>query len=422
MNRQLKFLLFSLLLFTLACSLLSTPLPTPTSQPEPSAVPPSGLVPLPPPTDIPTAEPLPASTAAPPATAGELPDAGAFEWGLYVSGLSSPVDIQNAGDDRLFVVEQIGLIRIIRGGELLPQPFLDIRDRVNTNGSERGLLGLAFHPSYLNNGLFFVNYTGAGGTTHIARFAVGDDPDRADASSEVDLLQIPQPYANHNGGGLAFGPDGYLYIGLGDGGSAGDPQGNAQRVDTFLGKLLRLDVDSGEPYAIPSDNPFAGGGGLPEIWAYGLRNPWRFSFDFPTGQLFIGDVGQGKWEEVDWQPPGSPSPANFGWNLREGAHEYRGGSAPDLIDPLTEYSHAEGCAVTGGVVVRDPGLPEWQGVYVFGDYCSGRIWGLLQGGGGWLTDRLFDTPFSITSFGADHQGSVFLTDYAGALYRLQPKP
>jgi glucose/arabinose dehydrogenase len=402
--------------------LLSAPLPAPTSLPEPSAVSPGTSVPLPPPTEIPTVEPLLTSTVAPPPRPGELPDAGAFEWGLYVSGLSSPIDIQNAGDDRLFVVEQAGLIRIIRDGELLPKPLLDIRDRVNTNGSERGLLGLAFHPNYQNNGLFFVNYTGAGGATHIARFTITDDPDQADASSEVDLLQVSQPYANHNGGGLAFGPDGYLYLGLGDGGSAGDPQGNAQRVDTFLGKLLRLNVDSAEPYAIPPDNPFAGGGGLPEIWAYGLRNPWRFSFDFPTGQLFIGDVGQGNWEEIDWLPPGSPAPANFGWNLREGAHDYRGGSAPDLIDPLTEYSHAEGCAVTGGVVVRDPGLPEWQGVYVYGDYCSGNIWGLLQGGGGWLTDRLYDTTFSITSFGADNQGSVFLTDYAGALYRLQPKP
>ncbi len=371
-----------------------------------------------------TQSPEPAATFTPaaPPLAGELPDPGVFEWAQYVGGLSYPIDIKNAGDDRLFVVEQAGLIRIVTGGELLPEPFLDIRDRVNADGSERGLLGLAFHPDYHSNGFFYVNYTGVGGTTHIARFSVGDDPNQANPSSEMDLLQVAQPYRNHNGGGLAFGPDGYLYIGLGDGGSAGDPQGNAQRVDTLLGKLLRLDVDSAQPYAIPSDNPFANEAGRPEIWAYGLRNPWRFAFDFPTGQLFIGDVGQGEWEEIDWQYPGAPAPANYGWNLREGAHDYRGGEAPDLVDPIAEYTHADGCAVTGGGVVRDPGLPEWQGVYLYGDYCSGKIWGLLQGGGGWHSGQLFDTPFSITSFGVDRAGAVYLADYAGALYRLQRKP
>jgi glucose/arabinose dehydrogenase len=363
-----------------------------------------------------------APTASLPPQADKLPDPSGFEWVQVIDGLSSPIDIQNAGDDRLFVIEQAGLIRIVRAGELLPEPFLDIRDRVVADASERGLLGLAFHPDYANTGLFFVNYTGAGGTTFIARFSVSADPDRADPSSETDLLQVAQPYPNHNGGGLAFGPDGYLYVGLGDGGSAGDPRGNGQRVDTLLGKLLRLDVDSAEPYAIPPDNPFVNGGGLPEIWAFGLRNPWRFAFDPATGQLFIGDVGQANWEEVDWQLPGSPGPANFGWNLREGLHDYQGGAAPNLIDPIAEYSHAEGCAITGGVVVRDPSLPEWAGVYLYGDYCSGRMWGLLQSGGGWQADRLFDTPFSITSFGVDHQGSVYLSDYAGALYRLQRKP
>jgi glucose/arabinose dehydrogenase len=393
MDRRLKILLFTPLPVLLACSLLSSPLATPTT-----------------------------FTLAPPQRAGEFPDPNAFGWAQYVGGLSSPIDIKNAGDDRLFVVEQAGLIRIIEGGELLTEPFLDIRDRVNADGSERGLLGLAFHPDYQSSGFFYVNYTGAGGATHIARFSVGADPNHADPSSEMDLLQVAQPYQNHNGGGLAFGPDRYLYIGLGDGGSAGDPQGNAQRVDTLLGKLLRVDVDSAQPYAIPSDNPFAEQGGRPEIWAYGLRNPWRFAFDYPTGQLFIGDVGQGDWEEIDWQYPGEATPANYGWNLREGAHDYRGGEAPDLVDPVTEYSHADGCAVTGGVVVRDPGLSEWEGVYLYGDYCSGKIWGLLQRGGGWHSGQLFDTSFSITSFGVDRAGSVYLADYAGALYRLQRKP
>jgi glucose/arabinose dehydrogenase len=422
MVRRLKILLLTLPLVLPGCSLLSGPLATPTVRTAPPTLPPPTSLPVVTPTAVQPPEPTKSITAAPPSPVGELPDPAGFEWTRYASGLSSPVDIQNAGDDRLFVVEQEGLIRIVRGGELLPGPFLDLRDRVNANGSERGLLGLAFHPDYQENGLFFVNYTGAGGTTHVARFSVSDDPDKADPASEVDLLEVAQPYANHNGGGLAFGPDWYLYIGLGDGGSGGDPQGNAQRVDTLLGKLLRLDVDSGQPYAIPPDNPFASGGGRPEIWAYGLRNPWRFSFDFPTGQLFIGDVGQSNWEEIDWQYPGAPAPANYGWNLREGLHDYRGGGGPDLVEPIAEYSHADGCAVTGGRVVRDPKLPEWQGVYLYGDYCSGKIWGLLQGGAGWQNSQLFDTPFSITSFGVDDAGSVYLADYAGALYRLERKP
>lgn len=422
MKRPFKFALFSLACASLACSLPSSPSPSPTPNPGAAA----GPIATAAPTELPPTSPIPepslTPTSAPPARVGELPDPGAFEWAQVADGLSSPVDIQNAGDDRLFVVEQPGLIRIFRDGELAPEPFLDIRDRVHADSSERGLLGLAFHPNYQTNGFFYVNYTGAGGVTHIARFSVGQDPNQADPASETDLLTVAQPYPNHNGGGLAFGPDGYLYIGLGDGGSAGDPQGNAQRVDTFLGKLLRLDVDMSEPYAIPSDNPFAGGGGLPEIWAYGLRNPWRFAFDFPTGELFIGDVGQGDWEEIDWQPPGASAPANYGWNHREGAHDYRGGGGPDLVDPVAEYSHAEGCAVTGGRVVRDPTLPEWQGVYLYGDYCSGRIWGLLLGEGGWQGGQLFATPFSITSFGVDHQGSLYLTDYAGGIYRLQRRP
>ncbi|HLC04666.1 MAG TPA: PQQ-dependent sugar dehydrogenase [Anaerolineales bacterium] len=422
MTRLFKFALVFLPPVLLACSLLGATLPTPTPRagntpvPLTTAAPPASL------TSTPTPEPTLTFTLSPPARVDELPDPATFEWSQYADGLSSPIDIQNAGDDRLFVVEQAGLIRILRDGELLPEPFLDIRDRVDANASERGLLGLAFHPEYQDTGLFFVNYTGDGGTTFIARFAVGADPDRADPSSEMDLLEVSQPYRNHNGGGLAFGPDGYLYVGLGDGGSAGDPQGNGQRLDTLLGKLLRLDVDSAEPYAIPPDNPFAGGGGRPETWAYGLRNPWRFSFDLATGQLFVADVGQGDWEEVDWQPAGATAPANYGWNLREGSHEYQAGDAPELVDPVTEYNHTQGCAVTGGVVVRDPSLPEWQGVYLYGDFCSGRMWGLLQGGGGWHNNQLFDTPFSISSFGVDHEGSVFVADYAGAVYQLQRKP
>jgi len=419
MNSSLKRLVLLLPLTSLACTLLNGTLATPTHTPADT--------PLIPPTStssaIPTITPSPEPTFTPtlPPPAG-LPDPQAFEWVLIADGLVAPVDLQNAGDARLFVIEQGGVIRIVRGGELLPEPFLDLRDRVNASGSERGLLGLAFHPDFAGSGLFFVNYTGAEGASFISRFSLSPNPDRADPSSEVNLLRVAQPYRNHNGGGLAFGPDGYLYIGLGDGGSAGDPLGNGQRLDTFLGKMLRVDVDAGDPYAIPPDNPFADGGGLPEIWAYGLRNPWRFAFDSLTGSLFIGDVGQGNWEEIDFQPARAAPPANYGWNLREGMHEFAGGEAPEVVDPVTEYSHAQGCSVTGGIVVRDPTLPEWQGVFLYGDYCSGLIWGLLQGGGGWHSDQLFDTHFSVSGFGTDHEGAVYVVDYGGGVYRLARRP
>ncbi len=256
------------------------------------------------------------------------------------------------------------------------------------------------------------------GDTVIARYLASGD--RADPASEVILLRIPQPFANHNGGALAFGPDGYLYIGTGDGGSGGDPQGNGQSVNTLLGKILRLDVDGGEPYAVPADNPFAGsGGGAPEIWAYGLRNPWRIAFDGPTGDLYIGDVGQNRWEEIDVVPAGAPGGANFGWNVREGLHAYAGDSSAGLVDPAAEYSHDLGCSVTGGVVVRDPALPAWDGTYLYGDYCSGRVWGLRRSAdGAWLNGPLFETGVSISSFGEGSDGRVYLLDYAGTIYRL----
>jgi glucose/arabinose dehydrogenase len=312
-----------------------------------------------------------------------LPDPSGTVWTAVAGGFRRPVDIQHAGDDRLFVVGQRGLIWIIESGQALADPFLDISDRVGTSASEQGLLGLAFHPDYASNGRFYVNYTDASGDTVIARFQVGQDPNRADPDSEVVLMTIDQPFANHNGGGMAFGPDGLLYIATGDGGSAGDPRGNGQRLDTLLGKILRIDVNGGEPYAVPGDNPFAAGGGRAEIWAYGLRNPWRFSFDRLTGDLYIGDVGQGDWEEIDFLPAGSPGGANFGWNLREGLHAYAGDLAPGMIEPVAEYGHAQGgCSVSGGVVVRSPSLADWQGVYLYGDYCSGLIWGLVRDAAG----------------------------------------
>jgi glucose/arabinose dehydrogenase len=235
-------------------------------------------------------------------------------------------------------------------------------------------------------------------------------------------LNVNQPYANHNGGGLAFGPDGYLYIGLGDGGSGGDPLGNGQNLQTMLGKLLRIDVDHVERYAIPTDNPFGESGGLPEIWAYGLRNPWRFSFDWLTGDLYIGDVGQDLWEEVDFVPAGKPGGMNFGWSNYEGNHPYKdqpSGSAT-FTWPVAEYSHSEGCSVTGGYVYRGSSLPEWQGVYFYGDYCSAKVWGLIQTSqDNWQSKILFSTSAKITTFGVDEAGEIYLADYqSGALLRL----
>lgn len=355
-----------------------------------------------------------------------IPDPEPYTWHSVVGGLNLPIGLAHAGDSsgRLFVLEQAGLIRIIQNGNLHPEPFLDISNLVSCCG-ERGLLGLAFHPNYPENGYFYVNYTNPNGDTVIARFTGSGDPNRALPESEIRLLQISQPYANHNGGVVAFGPDGYLYLGMGDGGSGGDPQGYAQSLDTLLGKILRLDVDGGDPYAIPPDNPFAAPedeGGLPEIWAYGLRNPWRFSFDRATGDLYSADVGQNAWEEINFLPAGSPGGANFGWNYFEGNHPYRGAPPPelDLVFPVVEYDNpGQGCSVTGGVVYRGNALPAWDGVYLYGDYCSGRIWGLIRNlDGDWEAELLFETSFRITSFGEDEDGEVYLVDYGGVLHQL----
>jgi glucose/arabinose dehydrogenase len=338
-----------------------------------------------------------------------------------VDGLASPVDVKSLADGRLFIIEQRGTIVIYQNGGLLDAPFLDIRGRVNTNGNERGLLGLALDPAYSQSGIFYVDYTGVGGDTFVSRFHADPGSNAADPSSEQVLLRIQQPYANHNGGHLAFGPDGYLYIGAGDGGSAGDPQGNGQNLDTLLGKLLRIDVQQGDPYAVPPDNPFVNQPNTkPEIWAYGLRNPWRFSFDTATGDLYIGDVGQNQWEEVDFQPAGSAGGQDYGWSIREGFHKYKG-QAQGLVDPIVEYSHSDGCSISGGVVVRDPALPAWQGVYLYGDFCSGSVWGLRrQPDGSWLNHLLFQTSANITGFSTDTAGHVYLIDRNGGLYQLVP--
>ncbi len=378
-----------------------------------------------PPTTVPAtvsapSEPAPATetlvatdTAASPAT---FPDPGAYDWQIIVEGLQRPVDLQPDGSGRLFVVEKAGRIRILENDQLVQTPFLDITDRVGSNGNEQGLLGLSFHPGYQQNGRFFVNYTDLNGDTVIARFQVSSDPNVADPNSEVKLLGVDQPYANHNGGVLAFGPDGYLYAGLGDGGSQGDPNGNGQNTGVLLGKILRLDVDSAEPYAVPTDNPFGN-----EIWVYGLRNPWRLSFDKTMGDLYIADVGGSQWEEVDFLPAGSPGGTNFGWDHREGAHDYEGGGPEGMVDPVAEYSHQEGgCAITGGYVYRGA-LPEWNGIYLYADYCTGFIWGLTNTGDGWQSQRLFDLDVTITSFGQDQAGELYLLSDNGGVFRLVSK-
>jgi len=359
----------------------------------------------------------------------EIPDPENFEWVPLVSGLRRPLDLAELpdGSGRLVVLEQPGTIQVIENGGLQGEPFLDIQDRVGSQGNEQGLLGIAFHPNYAENGYFYLNYTDRQGNTVIARYqaAVGEPPARADSASEKVLLAVDQPYRNHNGGQLAFGPDGYLYIGLGDGGSGGDPHGNAQSLDTLLGKLLRIDVDGGDPYGIPADNPFVNGGGRPEIWVYGLRNPWRFSFDRGTGDLYIADVGQSQWEEINFLPAGSPGGANFGWNYLEGSHPYQGNPPADvqLINPVFEYDHGFGCSVTGGFVYRGQNLPEFHGVYIFADYCSGLFWGLLRGPDGfWQSEELFSLGLNVSSFGEDAAGEIYMVEQSnGAVYRLQRK-
>jgi glucose/arabinose dehydrogenase len=431
-------ILSSLVLLLSACGPLSIPpaaaastpesllSPLPQATPSPEAVTSAPVATLPP--AFSDASPTPDLVSSP---AG-FPDPSGYAWNLVVGGFSRPVDIAEAGDGsgRLFIVEQAGEIRVVTGNQIQPSPFLDIRDRVGSQGNEQGLLGVAFHPNFKQNGFFYVNYTDLKGNTVIARFTAppGSDSSHptADPGSEMDLLHVDQPFPNHNAGQLAFGPDHYLWFGLGDGGSAGDPHHNGQSLNTLLGKMLRIDVDHGSPYAIPPDNPFVSGGGLPEIWAFGLRNPWRFTFDRQTGDLYIADVGQNQWEEIDYLPIGfAGQPANFGWNQREGKHPYKDSTNADttgLVEPVFEYSHDQGCSVSGGPVYRGQALPAFQGVYLFGDYCSGMVWGLIHNSAGaWDGKVLFQTGLSISSFGQDQAGEIYLADLNGGLYRLEAK-
>lgn len=344
------------------------------------------------------------------------------------AGLRKPVTMVEVVDGRYFVAQQDGRIQIIADGELLPEPFLDINEQLATDGSERGLLGLAFHPEYAQNGYFYVVYTNVAGDTEISRFSRSeDDPNRADPESGRLILFIEQPYGNHNGGQLLFGPDGYLYIGLGDGGAVGDPYDNAQDVGTLLGTILRLDVDGAEPYAIPEDNPFVTRrGARGEVWAYGLRNPYAFSFDAETHDLYIGDVGQEGPEEINFQPAEGTAGVNYGWPYREGSgcYEVESCRSQGLQLPIFEYGHgAEGCAVIGGQVYRGEMFPEWRGNYFYSDFCSGIIWTLRydEALAGWVRTAGADTGLPISALVSGVDGELYVLAYKeGAVYGLRP--
>jgi glucose/arabinose dehydrogenase len=335
-----------------------------------------------------------------------------------VARLSSPVGMTTRkGDPAVYVIEQGGRVRALRNGKLDPAPVLDVSSLI-VSGGEQGLLGIAFSP---DGRYLYLDYTDTSGDTHIAELAMRGD--RPDPGSRRNLLIVDQPFANHNGGQLAFGPDGYLYIALGDGGSAGDPNGNGQSLGTLLGKILRISPrpSGGRPYGIPADNPFVRrSGARPEIWDYGLRNPWRFSFDPGTGDLWIGDVGQGDWEEIDHEPARRGG-RNYGWNRREGSHPYQGDAPPGAVAPVTEYSHQSGgCTVIGGSVYRGRAIPDLAGAYLYGDYCAGWIRAVpvnRDGGVGDYRDLGVNVR-SLTSFGVDQRGELYALSQAGEVYRV----
>jgi glucose/arabinose dehydrogenase len=347
------------------------------------------------------------------------------------SGLSAPIFLTAPpGDNRLFILERPGRIRVVQGGGLLATPFLDISNLTSTSG-ERGLLSMAFHPQYASNGYFFLYYTNLAGDIVIERRQVSaGNANVADPLSALAILTIPHPtFSNHYGGLLSFGPDGYLYAGTGDGGSAGDPPGNAQNTNVLLGKLLRLDVNAStvaQPYAIPPGNPFATAGGRPEIWAYGLRNPWRYAFDMPAQLLYVADVGQANWEEVNVRPLGQAG-NNYGWNIMEGSHCYNSSSCKQaaLVLPAIEYSHdaAGGCSVTGGYVYRGSALPELAGQYLYSDYCSGwlKSFGYSNGTASAVTDWGITNVGNILSFGQDAQNELYMLSGTGKVYRIVRK-
>jgi glucose/arabinose dehydrogenase len=340
------------------------------------------------------------------------------------AGLDQPLYLTApAGDARLFVVEQTGRIRIVSGGALLPTPFLNLSAKISAGG-ERGLLSMAFHPDYAHNGFFYVNYTDTQGDTRVERYHVGANANVADPASAQLVLTVAQPYANHNGGLVTFGPDGYLYVGMGDGGSGGDPQGNGQNPAALLGKILRIDVNGAAPYAIPPTNPLVGQTGKrPEIWFTGVRNPWRFSFDREAGLLYLADVGQNAWEEVNVTPAATGG-LNLGWNLMEASHCYGGGgcSQQGLTLPVLEYSHSDGCSITGGYVYRGSAVPAIRGHYFYADYCQGWIRSFRWDGSQAVDRRSWDLGSigNVTSFGEDAAHELYVTSTNGKVYRFAP--
>lgn len=355
------------------------------------------------------------------------PTAESVQLETVVDNLIRPLYVTHAGDgsNRLFILEQRGRIYVYQGSALTI--FMDISGRVSeeaggVNYTERGLLGMAFHPNYTENGTFFLNYTDRNGNTVIARYQVSADPNVADANSAEIIFTLNQPYPNHNGGHMTFGDDGYLYVALGDGGLFGDPLSAGQNPETLLGSILRLDVDTETGYAIPEDNPFVVGGGAPEVWAYGLRNPWRFSFDRATGDMYIADVGQNQWEEVNFEPADSLGGLNYGWNAYEATHVYSGNAANgEVVIPIAEYDHSLGNSITGGYVYRGEALPDLQGVYLYGDFGQGRIWYAHRDPeGNWQYAQWFDTDYNISSFGEDEAGELYLVNYRGSVLKLVP--
>jgi glucose/arabinose dehydrogenase len=346
-----------------------------------------------------------------------------------VAGLSSPLYLTAPpADARLFIVEKTGGIRIVKEGALLEAPFLDLSAKVS-NGSEQGLLGLAFDPEYATNGRFVVHYTDLAGNTVLSRLQVSADPDRADPASEQLILAVPQPAPNHNGGQVAFGPDGFLYLGLGDGGGGGDPQGRGQDLSDLLGSILRIDVRAGDPYIVPADNPFVGSpAARAEIWSYGLRNPWRFSFDRANGDLYIADVGESQREEVDvsTQADGGGRAANYGWSVMEGSRCFRGPGCDQtgLTLPVLEYSHQEGCSITGGYVYRGSVIPSLQGHYLYADLCGGWVRSFRNAGGA-ATDQASWPSLSpggpILSFGEDSAGELYVLQAGGGVFKIVPE-
>ena len=354
------------------------------------------------------------------------------------TGLVNPLFVTYAPFDstRIFILEQPGRIRIVKNSTLLSRSFLDIDSIVGSTGSEQGLLGLAFHPNYQSNGFFYVNYTNNSGNTVVARYSVTANPDSANANSSFNILNITQPFSNHNGGMIAFSPiDGYLYIGMGDGGSANDPGNRAQNKLNLLGKMLRIDVDGGSPYSIPADNPFVGNVAyLQEIWALGLRNPWRFSFDRENGNLYTADVGQGTYEEIDFQSATSGGGENYGWRLKEGDHCFIPSTGCDTIvgqsDPITEYTHGGTpfrCSITGGYVYRGCAIPDLQGHYFYADYCSAQIWSLRYNGTtiSDSTQRTADLgagTIAVSSFGEDYYGELYICSHTnGRVLKIIPQ-